>query len=193
MNLHSAWLNNSHTGMRSRITNYQIALVLIHQERVLGALGIFTTLVGGVVLIFLCYQFYLIFSGKTANESFKWDDLEEIIMDRELWVCDDLTKFDKLQKNKKKSNGKEVTRGNTTAVYWIQPKDIRQRQNIKEGEGGDGGETSVSSSNGKREEHARSAANSQIGRRVKSISEVKNIYNKGLLVNIREAFFPPSL
>ena len=134
---------------------------MIHHERVLGALGIFALLVGLVIFIFMCYQFSLVYNGTTANEAFKWEDLEEIIMAGELWVFE-----------KEPEEGKDKVKGRSTAVYWMQPSSAKQRNKSSES---DNGENSK-----------------QIGRQVKSMSEVRNLYDQGLFGNFKEALFPPS-
>jgi len=174
MNLTEAWITSIQTGRRVRISTYQAALFLIHHERVLGVLGIFALLVGLVILIFLCYQLSLVYYGTTSNEAFKWEDMEEIIMTGELWVFEKDTEEESKRRKKKNKEVSEV-KGRTTAVYWIQS--ARQRKNKpSEGESEANGENSK-----------------QIGRQVKSMSEVRNIYDKGLWGNFKEALFPPSL
>jgi palmitoyltransferase len=172
MNLTEAWVTSIHTGRRVKISTYQAALFLIHRERILGALGIFALLVGLVIFIFMCYQLSLVYNGTTANEAFKWEDLEEIIMAGELWVFEKDPEEEK-KKKKKKNKGEDV-RGRTTAVYWMQPV-TRQRNKSSEGEGETNGGNSK-----------------QIGRQVKSMSEVRNLYDQGLWRNFKEALFPPS-
>ncbi|CAJ0909615.1 7114_t:CDS:2 [Entrophospora sp. SA101] len=82
------------TGVKNPLSIYQGALVindyrlLIHQEMLLGGLGIFSLLVRFAITFFLCYQFYLIYYGTTSNEAFKWEDLDEMISNDELWVYD---------------------------------------------------------------------------------------------------------
>jgi len=153
---------------------------LVHHERVLGALGIFALLVGLVIFMFMCYQLHLVYSGTTANESVKREDLEDIIIAGELWVFDK----EELKKHKKKNKVKDVPKVKATAVYWVQP--ARRRQN-RSSEGEVEGE-------GEGEGEVNSGENSkQIGRQVKSISEISNLYDQGLWSNFKEVLFPPSL
>ncbi|CAG8580278.1 14523_t:CDS:2 [Funneliformis caledonium] len=175
MNLTEAWITSVETRKRVRISTYQAVLFLIHQERVLGALGIFTLLVGLVIFIFMCYQLHLVYNGTTANEAFKREDLEEIIMDGELWVFDK----EELKKHKKKIKDKNDSKlkGKSTAVYWVQP--VRRRQN--------------KSSEGENEAGVNGENSKQVGRQVKSISEICNLYDQGFWANFKEVLFPPSL
>ncbi|KAI9340841.1 DHHC palmitoyltransferase-domain-containing protein [Obelidium mucronatum] len=64
------------TGKRRLITATESALYMAQAEPVLTALGAFAFLAGIIVVAFMCYQLYLVLSGRTANEAFKWDDLE---------------------------------------------------------------------------------------------------------------------
>ncbi|RGB33150.1 DHHC palmitoyltransferase-domain-containing protein [Rhizophagus diaphanus] len=174
MNLAEAWITSIQTGRRVKISTYQAALFLIHHERVLGALGIFALLVGLVILIFFCYQLSLVYNGTTANEAFKWEEIEEIIMTGDLWVFEREIE-EESRRRKKKNKEVSVVKGRTTAIYWIQP--ARHRKNkSSEGESEANGENSK-----------------QLGRQVKSMSEVRNIYDKGLWGNFKETVFPPSL
>ena len=130
--------------------------------------------------MFMCYQLHLVYSGTTANESVKREDLEDIIIAGELWVFDK----EELKKHKKKNKVKDVPKVKATAVYWVQP--ARRRQN-RSSEGEVEGE-------GEGEGEVNSGENSkQIGRQVKSISEISNLYDQGLWSNFKEVLFPPSL
>src|ERR1043166_4813332 len=121
----------------------------------------------------MCYQLSLVYNGTTANEAFKWEDLEEIIMAGELWVYE---KDPEDEKKKKKDKGEDDRRvkSKATAVYWMQPAP-RQRNKSSEGESETNGENSK-----------------QVGRQVKSMSEVRNLYDQGLWGNFKETLFPPS-
>ncbi|GBB84791.1 hypothetical protein RclHR1_11360005 [Rhizophagus clarus] len=174
MNLAEAWITSIQTGRRVRISTYQAALFLIHHERVLGALGIFALLVGLVILIFFCYQLSLVYNGTTSNEAFKWEEVEEIIMTGDLWVYEKVN-YEESKKRKKKNKEVSEGKGRTTAIYWIQPARFRKNKS-SEGESETNGENSK-----------------QLGRQVKSVSEVRNIYDKGLWGNFKETLFPPSL
>ncbi len=115
----------------------------------------------------------MVYNGTTANEAFKWEELEEIIMTGELWVFEKNTEEESKRRKKKKKEVSEV-KGRTTAVYWIQPKQRKNKSSESESE--------VNGENSK-----------QLGRQVKSMSEVRNIYDKGLWGNFKETLFPPSL
>ncbi|CAJ0878251.1 5271_t:CDS:2 [Entrophospora sp. SA101] len=123
MNLQYAYTTNIQTGVKTPLSIYQGALFLIHQEILLGALGIFALLVGFVITFFLFYQFYLIYCGTTSNEAFKWEDLDEIISNDELWVYDGKTPKNK-QNNMLPSS---ISLTTAMSIYWIQP-NIKKRQ-----------------------------------------------------------------
>jgi palmitoyltransferase ZDHHC4 len=50
-------------------------IYLTQLHPLIGSLAIFAALAGAIVYLFLQYQLYLIVSGVTTSESFKWDDL----------------------------------------------------------------------------------------------------------------------
>lgn len=116
----------------------------------------------------------MVYNGTTANEAFKWEEIEEIIMTGDLWVFE--REIEEESKRRKKKN-KEVSevKGRTTAIYWIQPARYRKNKSSE-------GESEADGENSK-----------QLGRQVKSMSEVRNIYDKGLWSNFKETVFPPSL
>nr|CAG8482255.1 14595_t:CDS:2 [Entrophospora candida] len=266
MNLQYAYTTNIQTGVKTPLSIYQGALFLIHQEILLGALGIFALLVGFVITFFLLYQFYLIYCGTTSNEAFKWEDLDEIISNDELWVYDGKTPKNKQNnmlpssislsynnnddektsmnnnnnsKNKKKAKRNNAGKNNnndddnnkkeekffgrrTTAmsIYWIQP-NIKKRQistdskNSKNVNGNNNNSNNngndvnipdsiipLNSKSGSSNQHGNEEVNNQdvnynnnsdnnkkvIGRPIKSLKEIKNIYDKGLFGNISEIF-----
>ncbi|CAG8564173.1 7155_t:CDS:2 [Diversispora eburnea] len=182
--------------------NMKLSSALV-KNPITGMKRLFIALVGIVILVFLGYQFYLIFSGFTSNESSKWSEVEEIIMDEELWVYeseiepksndnnDNNNKSRKKKKNndnvnkkdigieekERKVNNNIIIKGNKT--YWIKPNNLRNRQNNQ-------------NSNNKITSEG-SNANSSNSANMKSISEVKNIYDKGKWNNLLEVLFPPSL
>jgi hypothetical protein len=114
----------------------------------------------------------LVYNGTTANEAFKWEEIEEIIMIGDLWVFE--KEIEESKRRKKKNKEVSEVKGRTTAIYWRQP--ARYRNKSSEGESEANGENSK-----------------QLGRQVKSMSEVRNIYDKGLWGNVKETLFPPSL
>ncbi|KAF9346273.1 hypothetical protein BGX26_002243 [Mortierella sp. AD094] len=63
---------------------YHIFIYQMQTDRSLGALGVFAALAGLVIFIFFIYNLYLIATGVTTNESFKWEDIGEMIHRREL-------------------------------------------------------------------------------------------------------------
>lgn len=163
---------------------------MIHHERILGALGIFALLVGFVIFIFTCYQLSLVYYGMTANEAFKWEDMEDIVMAGELWVFEkDIEEESKRKKKKNKNKDTWEVRGKTTAIYYMQSAKQRQNRSLE-------GESEVNRENSEtNEENSEiSEENSRkIGQQVKSMSELHNLYDQGFWNNFKEIIFPPSL
>ncbi|KAF9328495.1 hypothetical protein BG006_008319 [Podila minutissima] len=63
----------------------------MQEDKSLGALGVFASLAGLVIFIFFIYNIYLIATGVTTNESFKWEDIGEMIYRRELVEVQDIS------------------------------------------------------------------------------------------------------
>ncbi|KAG0006107.1 hypothetical protein BGZ65_009321, partial [Modicella reniformis] len=59
-------------------------------DKSLGALAIFAGLAGLVIFIFLIYNLYLIATGVTTNENFKWEDIGEMIYGGELFEVQEI-------------------------------------------------------------------------------------------------------
>ncbi|CAG8480238.1 4766_t:CDS:2 [Paraglomus brasilianum] len=164
MNLMSAYVSNIQTGKSMPITTYQAVLFLIHQQRLLGALGIFAFLVGFVILAFLGYQLSLIKSGMTANEAFKWEDLDEIIQMGELYMHEKEFDVDDAKLAKHAKISKKIK------LYWNETAEERKQR--------------LGGPRGK---------NDYDGTQVQSVKEVENIFDKGFWGNLKEIFFPPSI
>ncbi|CAH1760192.1 4238_t:CDS:2 [Entrophospora sp. SA101] len=183
MNLQYAYTTNIQTGVKTPLSIYQGALFLIHQEILLGALGIFALLVGFVITFFLFYQFYLIYCGTTSNEAFKWEDLDEIISNDELWPNIKKRQVSTDSKNSKNVNGNNNNSNNNGNDVNIPDSIIPL--NSKSGSSNQHGNEKV---NNQDVNYNNNSDNNKrvIGRPIKSLKEIKNIYDKGLFGNISE-------
>ncbi|KAI9260052.1 DHHC palmitoyltransferase-domain-containing protein [Helicostylum pulchrum] len=77
--LDTALVYNSKTGEKSVVTFRRAFLHVLHNDRIIGAIGILAAVVSVVVFIFLIYQLYLAGRGITTNEAFKWELVEESV------------------------------------------------------------------------------------------------------------------
>ncbi|OLL26897.1 Palmitoyltransferase swf1 [Neolecta irregularis DAH-3] len=68
------------------VGQYQLWWDFAFYRETLGALLILTGLLQLVVVGFLIFQLYLIYSGTTTNESMKWDDVKEAIKYKEIMI-----------------------------------------------------------------------------------------------------------
>jgi hypothetical protein len=75
---------NDESGHQVPATQYLRWTFLMQLHPLLGALAIFAALAGALVFLFLQYQLYLIMSGVTTSESFKWDDISEAISQKHI-------------------------------------------------------------------------------------------------------------
>eukprot|EP01125_Pyxidicula_operculata_P022886 TRINITY_DN9659_c0_g1_i1.p2 TRINITY_DN9659_c0_g1~~TRINITY_DN9659_c0_g1_i1.p2 ORF type:complete len:294 (+),score=17.63 TRINITY_DN9659_c0_g1_i1:1498-2379(+) len=64
--------------IRNLPTSYVIQIVLYHHGPICG-LGLFCAIISVVLYIFFLYNCYLVSRNYTTNESFKWDDVKEVV------------------------------------------------------------------------------------------------------------------
>ncbi|KAJ3084780.1 hypothetical protein HDU99_003478 [Rhizoclosmatium hyalinum] len=162
------------TNQRRQITQTEVYLFIAQSQAVLTALGAFAFLAGLVVLGFMFYQLYLVASGRTANESFKWEDLA---YDLKHGVVTEITK-EVLEYNQnygksgsKKQNDGDATRNDASTAN----ENVRRRKKTKDGE--------------------RKEKEEQVSDVIPftSLKQVRNIYDRGILGNLYEALFPFNL
>ncbi|KAJ3214684.1 hypothetical protein HK099_006699 [Clydaea vesicula] len=131
--------------------------IIAQQEGVLPAFCVFTGLAGFVVLVFFLYQLSMVYTGKTANETFKWSDIKYAIKTGALstWSAE-LKKYNQSFNAKKKPM--------------------------------DGGEVKKNRKKMKRKDDVE---NDDIP--LKSIKEIKNIYDNGFFQNLKDWLLPAKL
>ncbi|KAL0079149.1 DHHC palmitoyltransferase-domain-containing protein [Phycomyces blakesleeanus] len=120
------------------ITFRQAMVHVMHQDRIIGSLGILATVVAVVVSLFLVYQLYLAGRGMTTNEAFKWEIVEEDIDRGVFYLVEEPVKTNPPKR-----------------------KDVHTQTPPKE-------------------------------RRIKSFSELENIYDLGFVTNIKNVLIPPT-
>ncbi|RKO96710.1 hypothetical protein CXG81DRAFT_3285, partial [Caulochytrium protostelioides] len=69
------------TGLRRSLTWSEAWLFIISRDVLLSSVTIFAAICGVIVLVFALYNLNMILHGFTANEKFKWEDLQADITD----------------------------------------------------------------------------------------------------------------
>ncbi|KAJ3330137.1 hypothetical protein HDU76_006369 [Blyttiomyces sp. JEL0837] len=170
---------NQATGARSRITLTQALMLITQREVALTALGVFAGMAGLIVMLFLFYQISLVMSGKTTNEVFKWEDLEYDIKSKTIAeIPEDLLRFNELQHKgavKRKSKMAEIIAKDT----------LRKRK-------GKGVATKEESNDEfKRDEDGHVIWDPESKKvPLTSSRQIRNIYDRGPLLNLYEVLFP---
>ncbi|KAK9765821.1 palmitoyltransferase swf1 [Basidiobolus ranarum] len=81
--IHERGLDNYHYTNRSgetyRVPMYKVFIYMLHQNVLLGALGIFAILTGVIILVFTVGHVLTILNGTSTNESLKWEDINELV------------------------------------------------------------------------------------------------------------------
>ncbi|CAG8512117.1 7003_t:CDS:10 [Ambispora gerdemannii] len=134
-NLSAAYIYNNATGKRVPITFYQTVLYLIHQERLLGSLGVFAFL-----------------------------DLEDIILSGELYCCEK----ELIVRDDDNNNGKNkmAKKRKSIMIYWSETAEKRKDRLARK--------------------------ESPAGSQVRSLQEVRNIYDAGFIGNFKQLTYKRS-
>ncbi|KAG0341765.1 hypothetical protein BG005_002879 [Podila minutissima] len=149
------------------LRDYHIFIYQMQEDKSLGALGVFASLAGLVIFIFFIYNIYLIATGVTTNESFKWEDIGEMIYRRELVEVQDISPEGRPVGPKKYE---QRDRRHPSHPRYIPPAQPSPAPAPKQ----DTGYTT--------QEHV-----------ITKMQEVDNIYDMGVKANIASILFPPVL
>ncbi|KAJ3136384.1 hypothetical protein HK100_001713 [Physocladia obscura] len=193
----SLYVLDEMTRAHRKITPTEAFMYLAQVEAVLIALGLFAFMAGVIVFVFTLYNLYLVSSGQTANESFKWEDLEYELKNG--FVTE--ISVNVLQYNR--------NYGIAIENYLGSPKDEQKCSDIIEKKD----DSVVSStniagiSNKKRRKKTETTLNNNSNSNVANsinfedlkesdmvpfttIKQVRNIYDRGVFLNIWDVFFP---
>ncbi|KAI8813870.1 DHHC palmitoyltransferase-domain-containing protein [Cladochytrium replicatum] len=140
-------LSSIHSTSRQRIpiSLWHQWLIMFQLESWLGAVGLFIFLAGGVVLAFTGHQLYLVLTGVTTNEVFKWEDLDIAIRNGEVREVDkrlyeynqnygkkDASRFVSVAE-RKASKGKKKEDSSSETPQMVPITSIKQFRNIYDG------------------------------------------------------------
>ncbi|KAG0216285.1 hypothetical protein BGX28_004651 [Mortierella sp. GBA30] len=151
-------------------------------DKSLGALGVFALLAGLVVFIFFLYNIYLVATGVTTNESFKWEDIGEMIHRRELV---EVTEVDVEGTPIGPKQYEQRDRRHPSHPRYVAPLPQQQPQ---QGPKQDQPQQAQQSQN-----HAKTRQIRVQERVVLKMKEIDNIYDQGVGANISSILWPPSL
>lgn len=138
-------------------------------DKSLGALGVFASLAGLVIFIFLFYNIYLIATGVTTNESFKWEDIGEMIYRKEL-----------VEVIETDAAGKQIG-----------PKRYEQRDRRHPSHPRYVGPPVHEQPSPKQTPSSRQVI--EVEKVIGKMREIDNIYDQGVVANIKSIVFPPNL
>lgn len=139
-------------------------------DKSLGALAIFASLAGLVIFIFFIYNLYLIATGVTTNESFKWEDIGEMIYRREL-----------VEVIEKDANGEQFG-----------PKRYEQRDRRHPSHPRYAGPP-PSEQPQQQQPQQRRPPRPTVEHVISKMKEIDNIYDRGVKENLSSILWPPSL
>ncbi|KAI1318436.1 hypothetical protein EDD11_006520 [Mortierella claussenii] len=169
--------------------NYHIFLYQMQSDRSLGGLGVFAGLAGLVVFIFFLYNLYLVATGVTTNESFKWEDIGEMIHRRELV---EVTKVDASGASVGPKVYEQRDRRHPSHPRHVAPHPQQQQQQHQQQN------QQVPQPYSQVQQHAQPTSQvpqfvSQKEYVITKLKEIDNIYDQGVKANIKSILFPPSL
>ncbi|KAG0046493.1 palmitoyltransferase swf1 [Gryganskiella cystojenkinii] len=164
---------------------YQLFVYQMQSDKSLGALAIFASLAGLVIFIFFIYNIYLIATGVTTNESFKWEDIGEMIYRRELvevYETDENgTQVGPTQYEQRDRRHPSHPRYVPPPVSSDQEHHQQQQQQLQQ-----------------QQQHSQQRpkqrpARPTVDRVVTKMKEINNIYDRGVWENLRSILLPPLL
>ncbi|KAG0265332.1 hypothetical protein BGZ95_003363 [Linnemannia exigua] len=162
-----------HTGRWDQLgflKDYHIFIYQMQTDKSLGALGVFASLAGLVIFIFLIYNIYLIATGVTTNESFKWEDIGEMIYRKELV---EVIETDAAGTQIGAKRYEQRDRRHPSHPRYVGPPVLPQ-------------ESPKPAQSSSREVI-------EIEKVISKMREIDNIYDQGMVANLKSIFWPPNL
>ncbi|KAI9017597.1 DHHC palmitoyltransferase-domain-containing protein [Gaertneriomyces semiglobifer] len=161
---------STHHGHR-RLDWWEKIVYMVHRESILAAIGLFALLAGIIVLLFTSHELYMtLLRGMTTNETFKWGDLAHDIKTQELHISAELYEYNQ-------SHGRQDTPVHVSS---------RDEENKSETKTTRRRKTSQQPKRPPQEAQGQDIP-------LKSLKQVRNIYDRGIWGNLKEMIFPPSL
>ena len=169
MNIYSKTFRDHTTGTRVPVTHFHVMMYFLTTDLLLSMLLLFAVLCGLILFLFLAYHVYLVASGTTTSETFKWEDVKYQIKHGEPVIIEPegVTSNGNAGKGEKEDKDKDKTQSGKTKKKTAQS----QAQPSQ---------TQTAASKGERIV-------------IDHPSKLKNIYHHGVFANIKEILFPPPL
>ncbi|GJJ75704.1 palmitoyltransferase ZDHHC4 [Entomortierella parvispora] len=155
------------------LRGYHIFLYQMQTDKSLGALAIFASLAGLVIFIFFIYNLYLIATGVTTNESFKWEDIGEMIYRRELVEVIE-TDMNGAQLGPKRYEQRD--RRHPSHPRYVEPSASQQSLQQQH-----------------QQKRPQPLPRPAVERVITKMKEIENIYDRGVKENLSSILWPPSL
>ncbi|KAF9436253.1 hypothetical protein BGZ76_004481 [Entomortierella beljakovae] len=175
------------------LKNYHIFLYQLQTDRSLGALGVFAGLAGLVIFIFFLYNLYLIATGVTTNETFKWEDIGEMIHRREIV---EVTEVDSNKVPIGPKSFEQRDRSHPRHPRYVEPpqpsppQQQQQQQEQQQQPEGDQQQKKQGQPKTPSKEPKKVLVREVV---IEKMKDINNIYDEGVIKNIKSVFWPPTL
>ncbi|KAJ3062208.1 hypothetical protein HDU98_001903 [Podochytrium sp. JEL0797] len=163
---------------RRRITEWECVFYIAHEEAVLTAVGTFSFLAGLVVFGFMVYQLYLVLGGRTANEAFKWEDLEYDLQHKHV------TEITKAVLEYNRNFGTPAAAATDDATKQVSLEEEAASSTISTA-------TKRKKSKNQKDHDSREYEPEMIA--FTSLKQVRNIYDRGVWRNLYDTVFPAQI
>jgi palmitoyltransferase ZDHHC4 len=160
----------------------------LRRQTRIGAIGLLAAMAGPLPAGFLAYHVYLIWAGMTTNESSKWADLREDVVDGLVWKARRVEVVDREEREREEKRTKWPVAGQWVVVVTPDGEMLGQDKS------GQAGAEHAAVGRG-RNGHASGAGVLAVGyedatwEKVASLAEVENVYDLGFWGNLRDSFF----
>ncbi|KAG0304561.1 hypothetical protein BGZ98_005332 [Dissophora globulifera] len=155
----------------------------LQADRSLGALAVFASLAGLVIFIFLLYNVYLIATGVTTNENFKWEDIGEMVQRRELV---ELQEVDAAGNAVGPPMYEQRDRRHPSHPRYVASLPQQQQQQQQQ-------QGKLASQRNKAQIASDKEPALMKEQLITRMKDITNIYDEGVMRNIMSLLFPPSL